>query len=112
MRPAKPSLALLIILLVGVLLSQTPTKQSVPAGENQAAQMPADMRAFSEANSIEDPSAKVEGLCKFLEEYPDSNVATFAVGSLIRAVAKAWPDNPTKMAAIGDRLLTITKGGI
>jgi tetratricopeptide (TPR) repeat protein len=106
LRPTKPSLALLMILFVGVLLSQT------PAGENQAAQMPADMRAFSEANSTQDLPAKIEGLCKFLEEYPNSDAAPYAVGSLIRAVAKAWPDNPTKMTAIGDRLLTITKGGI
>jgi hypothetical protein len=111
-RPTKPSLALLIILLVGVLFSQTPTKQSVPAGENQAAQMTADMRAFSEANSIKDLPAKVEALCKFLEAYPTSSVARFAVASLVSAVAKAWPDNPTKMAEIGDRLLAITKGGI
>jgi hypothetical protein len=112
MRPTKPSLALLLILQVGVLLSQTPARQSVPAGENQAAQMPPDMRAFSEANSIKDLPAKVEGLCKFLEEHPNSTAAPFAVASLISAVAKAWPNNSTKMVAIGDRLLAITQGNI
>jgi len=112
MRPTRLFLALFIILLAGVLLSQTPAGQSVPAAGNQAAQMPADMRAFSEANSVKDLPAKIEALCKFLEEYPDSKAAQFAVGSLIGAVAKEWPGNPAKMAAIGDRLLAITKDGV
>src|SRR6185437_10535836 len=112
MKPIRQFLALFVIVLAGVLLAQTPTSQSVPSSGNHAAPIPADMRAFTEANSIKDPPAKIEALCKFLEAYPDSSAAQYAVGIVIGAAAKAWPGDPAKLTALGDRLLAITKDGV
>lgn len=67
--------------------------------------MPADQKAYTEASRIKNPQKKIEALEKFLEQHPDSNMATQAHLDVLDALIKSQPESEDKILARAEQLM-------
>jgi tetratricopeptide (TPR) repeat protein len=67
--------------------------------------MPADRKAFMDAQRIKDPQKKIEALEKFLEQYPDSFMTNQANLEILDALIKIQPESRDKILARAEQAM-------
>jgi tetratricopeptide (TPR) repeat protein len=83
-----------------------PTPTPTPATPAAAARvMPPDQKAYSDAARIKDPQKKIEALEKFLEQYPDTFMASSAHLEILDAIIKSQPENKDRILAQADKAM-------
>jgi len=67
-----------------------------------AREMPPDMKAFSEANTVKDPAKKIEALEKWKKDFPDSQMHSAADNAILTAMLNQKPQDAAGIRAFAD----------
>ncbi|MEP7274415.1 MAG: hypothetical protein ABI882_23185 [Acidobacteriota bacterium] len=91
---AAVAIGLVISCVTSVLAQSTPAPR--PAGTPA---IPADRKAFNDANKIAEPEKKIEAFEKFVTDFPDSFAISQANQIVLTTMVKAWPDQQDRILA-------------
>jgi hypothetical protein len=86
----------------------TPTPAPTPPAPRT---MPPDQRAYMEATRIKDPQKKLEALEKWLDQYPESFMASTIHLDILDTIIKLQPDQKEKILAQADRAMQKAASG-
>ena len=100
--------AILLSLALTAAIAQTP-QPAKPAEDTKAApkaapEVPADRKAYTDANKVTDPKEKIAALEKFRKDFPDSQLAGSASTMILSTLVQKFPEDTARIQQTADKI--------